>query len=174
MVGFTRRSRWRSAFGALLLALFTSTAAVSAASPAPNLVPDAAGASISNPALGAGLAAFAQQYIGYPYAWAGNTPAGFDCSGFAEFVVLNVAGYDIGHGLAGQTTAGAWVAWGAWQPGDLVFFQDTYQAGLSHVAIYIGDGLIVHAENEATGVTVSRLTSGYYGPRYWGAVRVGG
>jgi len=124
------------------------------------------------PTPGERLAAFALQYLGYPYVWAGNTPAGFDCSGFTQFVVLNVLGVDIGHGLQGQTSAGAWVEWGAWQPGDLIFFQNTYQPGLSHVGLYLGDGQFIHAENEGTGVVISSVYSAYYGSRYWGAVRV--
>jgi cell wall-associated NlpC family hydrolase len=118
------------------------------------------------------IAAFALQYVGYPYVWAGNTPAGFDCSGFAEFVILNTLGVDIGHAVEGQPGAGAWVEYGDWQPGDLLFFQNTYRAGISHVGLYIGDGLFVHAENEGTGVVVTSIYSDYYGSRYWGAVRV--
>lgn len=123
--------------------------------------------------LGEAIVAFALQYVGYPYVWAGNTPAGFDCSGFTQYVILNTVGVDIGHGIGGQPGAGAWVDAGELLPGDLVFFQNTYQPGLSHAGIYIGDGLFVHAENEGTGVVVSAVWSDYYGPRYWGAVRVG-
>lgn len=119
------------------------------------------------------IVAFALHYVGYPYVWAGNTPAGFDCSGFTQFVILNTLGIDIGHDIEGQPGAGTWVDYGAWQPGDLVFFQNTYRAGISHAGLYIGDGLFVHAENEGTGVVVTSISSDYYGPRYWGAVRVG-
>ncbi len=116
---------------------------------------------------------FAMGYVGYPYVWAGNTPAGFDCSGFTQFVIMNTVGIDIGHGVPGQTAYGAWVDWGAWQPGDLVFFANTYSAGISHVGIYIGDGQFVHAENESTGVTISSLYSNYYSGHYYGAYRIG-
>jgi cell wall-associated NlpC family hydrolase len=125
------------------------------------------------PSSGEAIVSFALQYVGYPYAWAGNTPAGFDCSGFTQFVILNTLGIDVGHAIEGQPGAGAGVEYGAWQPGDLVFFQNTYRGGLSHAGIYIGDGLFVHAENEGTGVVVTSMYSDYYGPRYWGAVRVG-
>lgn len=125
------------------------------------------------PTSGELIVGLALQYVGYPYWAAGNGPYGFDCSGFTQFIILNTLGWDIGHGLQGQPSMGAWVDYGAWLPGDLIFFQNTYQAGLSHVGIYIGDGLIVHAENEGTGVTISNIYSSYYGPRYWGAVRVG-
>ena len=119
------------------------------------------------------IAGFAAQFQGYPYAWAGNTPAGFDCSGFTQYVVLSTLGVDIGHAVEGQPAAGWLVDWGAWLPGDLVFFQNTYRAGVSHVGIYLGDGLFIHAENEGTGVVVTSIHSGYYAAHYWGAVRVG-
>ncbi len=114
----------------------------------------------------------ALQYIGSPYVWAGNTPAGFDCSGFTQYVVLTTLGVDIGHDVAGQTGSGAWVDREAWQPGDLVYFAGTYRAGISHVGIYLGDRQFVHAENEATGVTNSSLYSDYYSGHYYGAVRL--
>ena len=116
---------------------------------------------------------FAMQYVGYPYVWAGNTPAGFDCSGFTQYVIANTVGIDIGHGTAGQTNYGAFVDWGAWQPGDLIFFANTWGSGISHVGIYIGDGQFVHAENESTGVTVSSVYSDYYSGHYYGAFRIG-
>jgi cell wall-associated NlpC family hydrolase len=124
------------------------------------------------PPVGEAIVAFAQSYLGYPYVWAGNGPYGFDCSGFTQFVILNTLGIDIGHAVEGQPYAGAWVDWGNWLPGDLIFFQNTYQAGISHVGIYIGDGLIIHAENPATGVTISSIYSDYYASHYWGATRV--
>ena len=121
--------------------------------------------------LGQSIANFALSYVGYPYADAGNSPAGFDCSGFTQFVYINMLGIDIGHAVEGQPWAGAWIDYGMWVPGDLIVFQNTYRAGISHVGIYIGDGLFVHAENYGTGVTVSSLYSDYYAARYWGATR---
>jgi cell wall-associated NlpC family hydrolase len=59
------------------------------------------------------------------------------------------------------------------QPGDLVFFQNTYKGGLSHVGIYIGGGQFINAENESTGVKISDLNSSYYASRWYGAVRLG-
>jgi cell wall-associated NlpC family hydrolase len=119
------------------------------------------------------IAGFALQFLGYPYMWAGNTPAGFDCSGFTQYVTASATGIDIGHDTAGQTAYGAFVAWGAWQPGDLVYFANTYGSGISHAGIYIGDGQFVHAENPSTGVTVSSLYSDYYSRHYYGAYRIG-
>ena len=114
---------------------------------------------------------FAMQFVGYPYVWAGNTPSGFDCSGFTQYVILNTVGYDIGHANGGQMNYGAWVDAGDLQPGDLVFFAGTYGAGVSHAGVYIGDHQFVHAENYGTGVTVSWLWSDYYGAHYYGAMR---
>jgi cell wall-associated NlpC family hydrolase len=137
-------------------------------SEAPALEPEAP----PPPIIGDQVAEFALQFVGYPYVWAGNTPAGFDCSGFTQYVILNMIGIDIGHAIEGQPAGGAWVDYGAWLPGDVVFFQNTYRAGISHAGIYIGDGLFIHAENEGTGVVISSISSDYYGPRYWGAIRV--
>lgn len=117
------------------------------------------------------IADFALQFVGYPYVWAGNSPAGFDCSGFTQYVILNTVGYDIGHASGGQMNYGTWVDAGDLQPGDLVFFAGTYGAGVSHTGVYIGDHQFVHAENYGTGVTVSWLWSDYYGAHYCGAMR---
>lgn len=121
---------------------------------------------------GQSIVDFALAYVGYPYAAGGNSPYGFDCSGFTQFVFINTLGIDIGHGVEGQPWAGPWVDWEMWIPGDLIVFQNTYKAGISHVGIYIGDGQFVHAENEATGVTISSIYSDYYIARYWGAARL--
>lgn len=114
---------------------------------------------------------FALQYVGYPYVWAGNSPAGFDCSGFTQYVILNTVGLNIGHASGGQMGYGAWVDAGDLQAGDLVFFAGTYGSGISHTGVYIGDGQFVHAENPGTGVTISWLWSDYYGAHYAGAMR---
>jgi N-acetylmuramoyl-L-alanine amidase len=124
-------------------------------------------------AVGNSLVNYAMRYIGYPYRSATHGPSSFDCSGFTNWVVKNVIGTNIGTGLWTQVVAGSSVSRGSLQPGDLVFFQNTYKAGLSHVGIYIGNGQFVHAENENTGVRVSSLSSTYYSSRWYGAVRLG-
>ncbi len=121
---------------------------------------------------GSALVDFAMQYLGYPYVWATHGPASFDCSGFTYWVVLNVLGRDIGTGLWTQVSAGRSVSYNDLQPGDLVFFQNTYTWGLSHVGLYIGNGQFIHAENESTGVVISSLSSPYYSSRWYGAVRL--
>lgn len=125
------------------------------------------------PTQGEQLVNFAMQYHGYPYVWAGNTPGGFDCSGFTQYVVQNVLGYDITHSTDIQSGYGTAVAWGEWQPGDLIFFTGTGGGGyVSHVGIYIGDGQMIHAENPGTGVVISSLYSSYYSNHYYSARRL--
>ena len=123
-------------------------------------------------ATGNAMVDYAMGYLGYPYVWATHGPASFDCSGFTYWVAKNVLGIDIGTGTWTQVSAGVRVSRDSLQPGDLVFFQNTYQAGLSHVGLYIGNGQFIHAQNEDTGVVISDLDSSYYGPRWYGAVRL--
>lgn len=122
---------------------------------------------------GQSIVGFAMQFHGYPYVWAGNTPSGFDCSGFTQYVVQNVLGYDITHSADLQAGYGSPVTWGNWQAGDLVFFSGTGASGYySHVGIYIGDGQFIHAENPSTGVVISSIYSSYYSGHYAYAVRL--
>ncbi len=121
---------------------------------------------------GQSMVNFAMQYVGYPYAYAGEGPYAFDCSGFTKFVAQNALGVDITHDMFTQIGAGQSVGMNELQPGDLVFFSNTFRPGLSHVGIYIGDGQFVHAENESTGVRVSDLNSDYYASRWSGGTRL--
>ena len=119
-----------------------------------------------------GVVGIAMQYLGYPYVWATAGPNSFDCSGFTYWVVKNVLGRDIGRGLFTQELAGRSISRSSLQPGDLVFFQNTYTWGLSHVGIYVGNNQFIHAQNESTGVVISDLNSTYYSSRWYGAVRL--
>ena len=137
--------------------------------PAPTTPPTNPGTSSPT---GNAMVNYAMRYLGYPYVWATRGPASFDCSGFTYWVTLNVTGKNIGGGTWTQVSAGTPVSRANLQAGDLVFFQNTYTAGLSHVGLYIGNGQFIHAQNEATGVVISDLDSSYYGPRWYGAVRL--
>ncbi|MDQ6603931.1 MAG: C40 family peptidase [Chloroflexota bacterium] len=137
------------------------------AAPAPQSAPATA------TSLGGKIVAEAMKYVGYPYVWAGASPSGFDCSGFVMYIAQKVAGQSISHSIGQQASSGQYVAKENLQPGDLVFFANTYTAGLSHAGIYIGNGRFVHAENEGTGVVVSNISGGYYGPKYYTARRLG-
>lgn len=116
------------------------------------------------------IIATARQYIGVPYLWAGTSPAGFDCSGFVQYV-FNAHGISLKRTAATQYTHGTYVAKSDLQAGDLVFFQNTYKVGISHVGIYIGDGQFIHASS-SKGVTISDLSSSYYVSHYYGARRI--
>jgi len=90
----------------------------------------------------------AKKYLGYPYVWGGSSPStSFDCSGFVSWVVNNCGvGWNIGRlGADGLRHICTRVSSANVKPGDLVFFQGTYDtAGASHVGIYVGNNKMVH------------------------------
>ena len=131
-----------------------------------------AAAAVEAQGTGERIARVARKYKGAPYVAGGSSPDGFDCSGFTWYVVEKAVGIDIGRSVPAQWRVGDRVAKGKWRPGDLVFFENTFERGLSHVGIYLGDGKFIHAENERTGVVVSRLDSDYYAKHYRGARRL--
>lgn len=112
----------------------------------------------------------AMKYVGYRYRFGGSSPSGFDCSGFVYYVV-NKAGGKVGRTIPYQINAGTRIARGDLQPGDMVFFSNTYKRGLSHAGIYIGNGKFIHAQNERSGVLVSSLNTSYWASHYTGATR---
>ena len=93
----------------------------------------------------------AEKYLGYPYVWGGSNPhTSFDCSGFVSWVINNSEnGWDVGRSTAeGLRTSTAYVSPQDARPGDLIFFQGTYNtSGASHVGIYVGDGMMIHCGN---------------------------
>src|SRR5215216_1513200 len=114
----------------------------------------------------------AQKYKGAKYTWGGASPKGFDCSGFTWYVYQKATGMDITRGVEEQWQLGNSVGRGEWQPGDIVFFENTFERGLSHVGIYMSGVDFIHAENEQTGVVISSLDSEYYSQHYAGARRL--
>ncbi|PHG32836.1 enterotoxin EntFM [Bacillus toyonensis] len=106
------------------------------------------------------IAGFARSLNGSPYRTAGTTPAGFDCSGFIHYVLNQT-----GHKGARQTVAGYWSSKTKTsnpQPGDLVYFQNTYKSGPSHMGVYLGNGQFISAETDATGVRISSVSNSYW------------
>jgi cell wall-associated NlpC family hydrolase len=114
----------------------------------------------------------AKKYKGARYKWGGASPKGFDCSGFTWYVYQKATGMDISRGVKAQWKQGRSVKKSKWKPGDVVFFKNTFEKGLSHNGIYIGDDEFIHAENERTGVVISSLKSDYYSRHYAGARRL--
>jgi cell wall-associated NlpC family hydrolase len=115
-----------------------------------------------------GRAAAAVQYalaqVGDAYVYGAAGPSAFDCSGLTMMAWAQ-AGVGLPHSSSAQFGSGAHVSSSDLQPGDLVF----YYSPISHVAIYIGNGLIVHAANPGAGV----LVAGVFSMPYAGAVRPG-
>lgn len=90
----------------------------------------------------AALIAEARKYLGTPYVWGGYSPSGFDCSGYVSYCLTHSGVRNTGHltcsGLLPLCTR---ISKSQLQPGDLVFFEGTYETtGPSHVGIYIGSG----------------------------------
>jgi peptidoglycan DL-endopeptidase CwlO len=118
------------------------------------------------PASGRAAAAiqYAMAQVGDSYVYGAAGPSAFDCSGLTMMAWAQ-AGVALPHSSSAQYGSGARVSADALQPGDLVF----YYSPISHVGMYIGNGLIVHAANPGTGVVVSDM----YSMPYVGAVRPG-
>lgn len=118
------------------------------------------------PVASGDVISIAKSYIGTPYVWGGESPGGFDCSGFLQFV-FSQKGIMLPRTVAGQWNAMAPVS----KPsvGDIVFFE-TYKAGPSHAGIYLGNNTFIHAGNN--GVEISDMTISYWQQRYLGARRV--
>ncbi|MFI8414660.1 C40 family peptidase [Paeniglutamicibacter gangotriensis] len=103
------------------------------------------------------IASMALSYKGAPYVWGGDSPAGWDCSGFIQYV-YGKAGISLPHNTTAIRTSGKFVKTSNPKPGDLV-----YQNNGSHAGIYIGNGKIIGAQNPSVG-TVVREADSPYGP----------
>ena len=124
---------------------------------------------------GSGLHPFvrvAQRYLGTPYVWGGESARGFDCSGFIMRVMRDLGYQALPHSAAEQFNYGKPVAKNLLQPGDIVFFANTYKPGISHVGIYLGGGRFIHAANSKVGTIVSNLNSPKWVAHYAGARRL--
>jgi cell wall-associated NlpC family hydrolase len=133
----------------------------------------ASSAPVNIPASG-DVASYAVQFSGSRYVYGGSSPRGFDCSGFTMYVYSQY-GVRLPHSAAGQYSSryGAlFTSQSELSPGDLVFFTGTTgRRGITHVALYIGGGRIIHAMTPRYGVQVSDLGERYWQNHYYGARR---
>lgn len=121
--------------------------------------------------IGQQMVDYAYNFLGVPYVWGGTSPSGFDCSGYTQYVCRQF-GYTINRVAASQLDNGYSVSMSQLQPGDLVFFANTYASNeaATHVGFYVGNGNFIHAASG--GVKVTALSDSYYASRYVGARRI--
>lgn len=108
----------------------------------------------------------AEKYLGYPYVWGGSSPStSFDCSGFVSYV-YNQCGWNFGRlGAQGLCNICTRVSSANVKPGDLVFFKGTYDTpGVSHVGIYVGNGMMIHAGDP---ISYTNLNSSYWQSHFY-------
>lgn len=118
------------------------------------------------------LIAEADRYLGVPYVWGGYSPSGFDCSGFVSYCLVNSGVRNTGRltaqGLYNICTP---VAEYDAQPGDLIFFTGTYNAGepVTHIGIYVGEGQMIHCGHpvQYTSIYSPYWQSHFYGFGRW-------
>lgn len=144
--------------------LSTVIANLPSGSPSPSSTPSSRAripASPSATAAAARVLRTADAYVGTRYVWGGNSPSeGFDCSGFTKFVFAKY-GIALPRTSREQVRSGVAVApdFRALRPGDLMMFAEPGEA-ISHVAIYAGNGRIIHASSSVGGVGYTDLNTG--------------
>jgi cell wall-associated NlpC family hydrolase len=97
--------------------------------------------------------AFARQQLGKPYVWGATGPASYDCSGLTQ-AAWKAAGIDLPRTTWDQVKFGTRVSTANLQPGDLIFFY----SDISHVGLYIGGGMMIHAPHTGTVVKIAPIT----------------
>ena len=100
------------------------------------------------------IVSIAYSLVGSPYRSGGNSPSGFDCSGFVQYVYAH-AGKSISRSSGTQSREGVGVSYANAQPGDIISWG--HGGRVTHSSIYIGNGKMIHAANYGTGVIVSNV-----------------
>ncbi len=133
-------------------------------------LPKASASRGGSPFSGERIVQYASQYIGTPYRYGGQSPSGFDCSGFTSYI-FDKFQIKLNRTAAGQYNHGVAVAKNELEVGDLVFFAGG--KNIDHVGIYSGHGQIIHSSSPRSGgVIYSSINDGYYARTYVGAKRV--
>ena len=134
--------------------------------------------SSSRPSLTAGVSGnrvvdTALSQLGKSYRWGSTSPSrgGFDCSGLVTYA-YNKAGVKLPRTSRAMSSHGQAVSKGNMKPGDLVFFHTGRSSRVNHVAMYIGNGKIVHSSSGQGGVRIDSINSGYYARKMVSARRV--
>lgn len=110
----------------------------------------------------------AEKYLGVRYKFGGDTPRGFDCSGFSMYV-YKVHGVILPHSAGQQYARGRRVGIKNARPGDLVFFK-IYGRKISHVGVYAGNYKFIHAPSRGKRVSYDDIRKDYWRKRYAGTV----
>ena len=98
---------------------------------------------------------YALQFVGGRYVWGGNDPhTGADCSGFVKYVLQHAAGVSLPRTSREQAKVGKSISSSEMRPGDLIFYAGS-NGVVNHVAMYIGNGQIVHAASRKSGIKIS-------------------
>jgi len=111
----------------------------------------------------------AQKYLGERYRHGGDTPGGFDCSGYVMYV-YEKNGILLPRSVEHQYKAGRRIRMGQAKPGDLVFFRTSRKKRLSHVGIYMGGRRFIHAPRSGKRVSYADMRNPYWKKRYVGTV----
>lgn len=99
----------------------------------------------------------ANGFLGTPYVWGGTSPSGFDCSGLIQYIYSKM-GIDLPRVSADQARAGKQISLDQMKPGDLVAWDNSSRNnGADHIAIYIGNGQIIHAPRPGASVEISEI-----------------
>ena len=115
------------------------------------------------------LVATARNFISYPYTWGGESPEeGFDCSGLA-LAVYHINGFSLPRTSQDQYRSGKLIQRNQLQIGDLVFFKTVARRNVSHVGIYAGNDLFIHAPGSNKTIRLDSLSNRFYKDRYVGA-----
>ncbi len=115
---------------------------------------------------------YAAKFLGCKYVYGGNTPSGFDCSGYVKYVFKHF-GVDLTRTSASQYSNSVRIKKSELKIGDLVFFSQTAGSSkVGHVGIYVGGGQFIHAAAPGKGVRYDSLNSSYYSSHYIGSGRV--
>ena len=117
----------------------------------------------TNTELGQQIVDYAKTFLGGKYVYGGTTPAGFDCSGFTQYVFKHF-GYSLSRTAASQASNGTAISTSSLQIGDLLCFSNSSNSTkIGHVGIYIGGGKFVHAANSRKGIITSNVNgAGFY------------